>query len=213
MKIIKPLIITTLINLSLSSLFSQESLQLNYQGIIRDKIIEGSFRLNINILSETESITLWKNSLLIATDDKGWFGFEIKDFERFFDEHHVNSSTLTIQLALSPTEDTRWNDANNSFEISYTIKRFVRSDSLLFQITRMDDAELLFHQFEDVLFFSDPYPFSYLQGGFMLSLDTTHEKLVNLRANIKRDPDSSGEETKSRGIKGGFAVGGYSRDQ
>ena len=208
------LFIALIMVLSVIPVISQGSLQLNFQGMMKDIneniIREDEFDLSVKVLEEPSGKTLWESKYSMKTDNNGWFGFEIDEFESFFKGEQKEE--LTVHFGLFPTERSRWIEKDSDFMVTYTIKKVIRNDSLLFTITRLEGTELLFSQFEDVLFFNDSFPFAYLLGGFMLSVNTTDANLSNLRSVISGD-DPAPEEVRSRGMKGGFAVGGYRKNQ
>lgn len=210
------IIFTLLFSFAATSLFSQGSVRLNFEGIMKDieenRIAEDEFKLLINVISNPSGEILLEKSHTLLTDKQGWFGFDIGEFDRFFTLDQSGTSTIFINLELIPTRNSKWIEQGRSFPVSYKILKVAKSDSLLFEIARMEGSraeELRFLNQDDMLFFRDTYPFGYLQGGFMISLDLSSEKLAILRNIIDEDSDTSGEATKSRGVKGGFAVGGY----
>lgn len=206
-------IIVILLSMGFNSLTAQGTLQLNFQGMLmkleqgREDQIFSSDELELVVLlkEEPSGQTIKETKYSITTDKEGWFGFEIPDFQNIFG-NRTGTSEVTIQMELFPTAISRWASQGNDFMVTYTVKKVPRNDSLLFEITRIDRSILDFSQLDDVLLFTDNYPFLYLKGGFMLSVNYTEENLVGLRYAI-----SGAEVTKSRGIKGGFAVGGYQK--
>ena len=213
---IKNLIIALLLFTTMFSGYSQGSVRLNFEGIMKDieenRIAEDEFKLLINVISNPSGDILLEKSHTLLTDKQGWFGFDIGEFDRFFSMDQSGTSTIFINLELIPTRNSKWIEQGRNFPVSYKILKVTKSDSLLFEIARMEGSraeELRFSNLDDMLFFRDTYPFGYLQGGFMISLDLSSEKLAILRNIIDEDSDASGEATKSRGVKGGFAVGGY----
>jgi hypothetical protein len=214
--IIISLFLALLFGLTMNSAYSQESIRLNFEGIMRDieemRISEDEFKLEVKVLSDPSGEILLENSYSIRTDNRGWFGFELGEFDRFFNQDLEGTSTIVVNLGLFPTENSKWIEQGKDFPITYKILRAIENDSLLFEIARIQGSrpeELLFSNIEEMLIFQDSYPFGYLQGGFMISVDLSSEKLAILRNIIDEDSDASGEATKSRGVKGGFAVGGY----
>ncbi|MBN1132763.1 MAG: hypothetical protein JXR52_05865 [Bacteroidales bacterium] len=187
---------------------AQKFLQLNYQGILSagdERIAQNPFNLNVKVLNQSGDRVLWKETFSLTTDSQGWFGFEINDFDRFFNPES-NVSLLSVKMELAPSVSSTWKEG---LSVAYSITRLFENDSVFFKISRMDESELTFLEYQDALFYRDMYPFIYLQGGFMLSLDETPDQLNSLRMSIEGDSAAAGEKVKSRGLKGGFAVGGY----
>jgi hypothetical protein len=66
------------------------------------------------------------------------------------------------------------------------------------------------HSEEHLFAFKDLYPFAYLTGGFLMT-DTppiSAQSLADLREWLTPDALDENDDT-SRGVKGGFPVGGY----
>lgn len=197
-------------------LFAQETLSLNYEGVLKDieenTIQEDEFELIVNVLSVPDGKTLWEKTYQAKSDMEGWFGFEIEEFNSLFGTDN-GSASVEVHLGFFPMPDSRWIDQGSDFLVSYTIKRHQTEDSLVFEINRMEGSVLSFSQYNDVLFFQDTYPFAYLQGGFMIAMDNTEANLSSLRDIISGVAEGKEKSARSRGLKGGFAVGGYRKNQ
>lgn len=205
-----------LFSLWIPAIHAQDNISLHFQGVMKDieenLIKNDKFKLTVNVLDAPAGTTLWEKSLQVTTDEEGWFGFGMEEFDRLFGDEQSGSAKVSVHLGLFPLPESKWIEQGNDFLVSYTITRIIGNDSILFTITRMEGSKLQTVQQEHLLFFSDSYPFAYLQGGFILTSDNTSENIEALQSIIKGDAAGS-EAARSRGIKGSFAVGGYRKNQ
>ena len=162
------------------------------------------FKLTANVLSDPAGAILWEKTFQIKTDDDGWFGFDLEEFDDLFENDKSELVDISVNLVFTPLTEGNWRPQGNDFPVSYTITRIIRNDSILFTMTRVPDKiKLTIMQQDYTLFYYDTYPFSWLQGGFILSPASIPANVETLQSFIVRGA--------SRGIKGGFAVGGYSK--
>lgn len=189
-----------------SPLFAQDNLEMYFQGLMISGGEEpdpfGNDEINVALTLQDLELenTLWESKFLTSTDNQGFFGFEIEDINKYF--AGSENGTIILEIGLFPTINSKWETPGNNLSVSYSINKIIRNDSLLFEITRLADSQKLpFSEDNGILLIYDAYPFLFLQGGFIISLDRTEECLTSLRKIL------TGE--LSRGMKGGFAVGGY----
>ena len=189
-----------------SPLLAQDNLQMYFEGIMKSggeepvpySLDEMDVELSMHDLDLMN--TLWESKFLARTDSLGFFGFEIINIDQYFEK--TENGTILLEVGLLPTANSRWETSGNNFSMSYSIHKIVRNDSILFEITRLVDSQKLpFLEDNGILLLYDEYPFSFLQGGFIISLNRRDDSLASLKKIL------TGEI--SRGVKGGFAVGGY----
>lgn len=213
-RIKKRMILSTavLLGLVLSGM-GQSTFDLNFQGMLADiqsnRIANEQFDLSIKVLSEAGA-SLWEVKSAAKTDEEGWFGFPIQGFSRFLLDQGQIRETVVIRMEILPNEMTKFLRKGDDFMVSYTVKPSQVGGELNFSITRMEGTDLAVHSEEHLYAFKDQYPFAFLTGGFLL----TDKPPVNKgsEADLKQwvSPDEeSVEGTASRGVKGGFATGGY----
>jgi len=196
------------------SLTGQTTIDLNFQGMLSDiqgrKIADEPFDLSLKIISGSDKTVLWEALSSTRTDSEGWFSFSINEISAYLMEDGKFSDPLLIQLELLPNSGTNWLRKGEDFLVSYTLSPVSIDNSVHLKMTRMEGSELVVHTEDHLYAFKDQYPFAYLTGGFLL----TDQPPVNEASieDLKQwlSPDSKMEgEAASRGIKGGFPVGGY----
>ena len=190
---------------------AQQSMDLSFQGMLADiegnRISNEQFDLSLRVLSGSGDL-LWETVSKTSTDEEGWFGFPINDISRFL-ERDGKPGTAVIWLEFLPNDNTRWIRKNDNFKVSYTLSAKSQGETTELVITRMEGTDLMAHVEENLFAFRDPYPFSYLTGGFLVTAPPiTKSSKEDLRNWLSPDEDLE-ESSASRGVKGGFAPGGY----
>jgi hypothetical protein len=200
------------LSLNLLDIQAQGTIQLHFEGqmmnISQEAIKSDEFKLVIKIREGMSREAIYELRILKKTDQEGWFGFTIGDFHELL--YKDQASVLTVDLEFYPTPESHWIEQGEDFIVKYDLKKVIRNDSLLIEIERIEGSKgpkLEFFASGERLYFYDTYPFAYLQGGFAFTFMELNDT-GKLRSYI------SGEnEVKSRGIKGGFPVGGYRKNK
>ncbi|MCK4746974.1 MAG: hypothetical protein KAT15_08065 [Bacteroidales bacterium] len=191
----------------------QTSIDLNYQGMLADiqgnRITKEQFDLSIKVLSEPGTV-LWETKSVMETDEEGWFGFPIRDVSRFLLDEGQIKETIVIRMEFLPNATTKWMRKGDDFMVSYTLKPSLIDDNIQLTMTRMEGSELVIHSEDHLYAFKDLYPFAYLTGGFLLTdkPPVNRSSKDDLRQWLSPDEEMK-EGAASRGVKGGFASGGY----
>jgi len=164
--------------------------------IEENPITEDSCELMITLVDQLSGETLYTATTHTATDAQGWIGLDLGK--------QLIRAGLKLQLVFKPTAATKWLEQGDKFSINY---RFEKGNGLNgVAVVRSEGTELELITVNGASIFSDPYPFAYIKGGFLLSKAPVPEQVLALRQKI-----DAGYELPSRGVKGGFAVGGYNK--
>jgi hypothetical protein len=192
---------------------AQKAIDLNFQGMLADiqsnRITNEQFDLSIKLLSESGTV-LWETRSVSKTDEEGWFGFPISDVSRFLMDQGQVKNSVIIRMEFLPNAMTKWMRKGDDFMVSYTLAPEIEDGQLAFKMTRMEGSELTVHSEDHLYAFKDQYPFAFLTGGFLLTDKPPVNKSSkeDLRHWLAPDEDAQ-EGTASRGVKGGFATGGF----
>lgn len=192
----------------------QPVLDLVFQGMLNDvngnPIGNEQFRLSLTLRDDLRQETLWNSQSLTETDEEGWFGYSIPAISRYLVSEDGIGVPVIIQMDFLSGNGTGWISAGDEFTVTYTLTPSIADGSFRVQIQRVEGTELLAHSEEHLYAFKDQYPFAYLTGGFLLTDKPPVE--TNAIADLRQwlFPDEQLEPgSGSRGVKGGFPVGGY----
>ena len=194
------------------SITGQTGYQLNFQGLLADieghAIIEDTFRLTIHLRGINDSENLFEHDSIVATDKEGWFAFTIDHVTKYMMSEDGTWKPILLQLEFNPDTHTEWLDQGSDFLVTYTLEPS-KSAGALFQMTRMEGSSLEVYSETHLHAFRDLYPFAYLTGGFLITDQPPIDSLSVADLRQWLTPGELDEEDTSRGIKGGFPVGGY----
>ncbi|MFZ5941588.1 MAG: hypothetical protein ACOYXB_13530 [Bacteroidota bacterium] len=160
------------------------------------KIAGDTCDLTISLTDLQTGETLYTTSIKACTDESGWIAVNLGK--------QALKPGMKLQLDFLACDQSHWLGKGEKFSISYRFEKgsgmngvgIVRSEGTELELTTIDGASV----------FNDPYPFAYIKGGFLISKGPKPEQILALRQKI----DAS-YELPSRGVKGGFAVGGYNK--
>lgn len=196
------------------SLTGQTSIDLNFQGVLSDiqgrRIANEPFNLSLKVVSTGDQSVLWEAVSSTSTDKEGWFSFTINEIATFLKKDGKFTNTVVIRMEFFPKEGTRWLRQGDDFFVSYTLSPVTTDDDIQLKMIRTEGSELVAHTEDHLYAFKDRYPFAYLTGGFLITdkPPVSQGSIDDLQQWL-----SPGEEIDdhagSRGIKGGFPVGGY----
>jgi hypothetical protein len=207
-------LVTTGILTGILTLAGQNSIDLTFQGLLSDiqgnRIAAEPFDLSMKVLSVADQTILWEARSATGTDPEGWFSFTINGISAYLTENGKLTRPLVIQLSFFPREGTHWLRKGDDFQVSYTLSPIAVTGDVQLKMTRTEGSELIIHTEDHLYAFKDQYPFAYLTGGFLITDQPpiSQGSVEDLQQWLS--PDSEMEkDAASRGIKGGFPVGGY----
>jgi hypothetical protein len=200
----------TLLIFMLHPMAGQAGHELRFQGLLADiegvPIGEDIFQLNVLVHQINNREILYEFSSVKTTDKEGWFGFTIEDVTQYMMQENGTCKPVVLQLEFIPDTHTNWMEEGNDFLVTYTLEPS-KTTGAVFQMTRMEGSALEVYSDAHLHAFRDHYPFAYLTGGFLLSDQPPIDSLSIADLRQWLTPDE--EEDASRGVKGGFPVGGY----
>ena len=120
------------------------------------------------------------------------------------------TAPVIIRMEFLPSYGTSWMRKGDEFLVTYTLTPEQPDQTIHMKMTRMEGSDLVVHSEDHLYAFKDQYPFAYLTGGFVLTDQppVSEESIADLRQWLS--PSGQVERSEgSRGVKGGFPVGGY----
>lgn len=140
----------------------------------------------------------------VITDDRGVFIFPLTDLPALF-----STPTGMVELTLQITSNSSWL-AEGKFSVKYHIQRIAANN---LQITRFEGQKLNKEIFNPLEIYSDVYPLAYLKGVFLLSFTEElkdPDKILGIYLEMDHpEVENAPSPPADRGVKGGYAVGGY----
>jgi len=201
--LIKPALLSLLIGLLFSmDLAAQQPAYLEFHALLRDIddeiIANDSCMLKILLGNQETDQFVFLATIMTGTDNDGWMTVN-------FDKQTV-APGMKVILEFTPTARTKWLEKGDKFSINYS---FVEGNGLnKTAVVRSDGSELETNNINGTTIFTDSVPFAYIQAGFLLTKELKPDLALALRKKI-----DAGYELPSRGVKSGFAVGGYNKQQ
>ena len=147
----------------------------------------------------------------VNTDSSGRFAFFIKDMPVVF-KNGVRSPSVKMTLHIQPVEKL----AEFKEEGLYVEYTMFKNGMTGYEMKRWDDQELKTFNQQHLWTFSDEYPFALLTGNFYISFSghLTDVDQIYRNGRLLQQQSSPGvgaAPVPQRGIKGGYAVGGYKK--
>ncbi len=189
--------------------------------------IEGELVQNTNIdvsllvLNSSGQLSYEKDKT-IATDELGVLSLFIEDVPALF-VNGSGSDPVVIQLSITSPEEDSWLE-EDKFVVKYLMTMKGDEANSEYALTRMEGQKLNYEYQSDIWSFQDIYPFAYIKSTFLFSFnaDIADAKSLIMVAqeffgeggkDCMEDTDKSQvkEAPASRGIKGGYAVGGVQK--
>ncbi len=157
----------------------------------------------------TSGDTLFHFETGLQTGEEGDFTFFVKELPRIFKEDEAGGSADLV-LTIIPAEEDEWMP-EESFQVSYSLER---SSPGTYMMTRFEGQKMNALQSDPVWSFSDIYPFGYLETMFIISFSenlTDPGELIEIARQMMPEAveEAAPAPAEKRGIKGGYAVGGY----
>ena len=210
----KHISLLAILAISASLLIAQTPVTIIFNGSLTD--IEGEAvageKCFVNITYTGESgDKLHNETTSVVTDDRGSFSLVQNELPLLFKETS-SGNTVSIQVEISAAENAEWlND--ETFSIKYHLSRTAPE---AYEMTRYEGQKLNYTYQGPVWVFSDVYPFGYLKSTFMISLSDEYKDPDKLRIICNKmqgaSEDVAPDAPAKRGLKGGYAVGGYQKD-
>lgn len=190
------------------SLFSQTPETMIINGILSDMDSDPISRQNCDVLlsfvSSNEKL-LYSVERKISTNEKGEFTLILGEIPDMFSSTD-DKELVDMIMEMKGESGSTWLP-EGKFSVKYHIEK---TSTMEFKITRFEGQQMNQSSSSPVWMFHDLYPLAYLKNTFMISFS---EELSDPEAIIQicRDmsPPEADSPAKERGIKGGYAVGGY----
>jgi len=149
----------------------------------------------------------------LSTDSSGHFAFYIRDIPAVFTS---GSRIPSVKIAISiQAADTYALFGKEGIYVEYTLRKTGLTG---YTIARMDNQEMEHSYDQQVWSFWDINPYTYLTGSFYISFyknltDVNRIYQLGWEQQQRSVPEVGTLAPKHRGIKGGYAVGGYKKQQ
>jgi hypothetical protein len=161
-----------------------------------------------SIVNSNEENLFESEANLISTD-LGNFTIVFQNIPSIFSD---NSSKEMVDLVIVMSSDGEWLE-NGRFLLKYHLTKLGPES---YNITRFEGQELNINFKHPIWEFRDLYPLAYLSSKFMISFNpdlTDPDKIIQACYELDPSQNITAPPSKSRGVKGGYAVGGYRSDQ
>jgi hypothetical protein len=164
-------------------------------------------------LTNSKDKVLFENEYTLTSDNSGELLFVVKNLPALFTDD-AKEEFANLEINLKSAENSSWLE-EGEFSTNYKLVRKGADD---FVMTRYEGQTLNFSLMSPVWEFSDIYPLGYLSSRFMISFssDIADEESIILICKMMHGDDANFEDKETappskRGIKGGYAVGGYKK--
>lgn len=161
----------------------------------------------------------YENDFSLTTNDQGVFLMYIEDIPDLF-VNGEGSDPVVMKITLTSSENDTWLE-EDQFVVKYMLKCEGDKENRAYSLTRTEGQQLNYEYQSDIWKFQDIYPFAYIKSTFLFSFnkDITDAKSLLMVANEffkeseldEEDMVKEKEAAPSRGIKGGYAVGGIQK--
>lgn len=177
--------------------------------------------ISLHVLNSSGKLS-YEVDKAIKTDDLGNLKLCIEDVPTLFVEG-TSSDPAIIKISITSTGDDDWLE-----EKEFVVKYLITTDNKEnpeYSLTRMEGQKLNYEYLSDIWKFQDIYPFAYIKSTFLISFneEIADGKSLIMVANeffgesedMMGDGDTvkENEAPPSRGVKGGFAVGGLNQQK
>lgn len=221
--------IIILLNITVASLLlcvtvsGQSPSTILFSGDISDiennPIAEKEFTTNIIFSSSETEIVSFKEET--SSNINGEFLLVLNDLPELFTKEMENQK---IDILITLVSDEDWLD-EEEFSVKYSFEKQMIEDpeanndskKVLFEINRFEGQKLSSLNTNTLFKFTDAYPFAYLKSEFFVSFseditdpDSIIIPLLKEEHQQQKAKDIS-TPAKSRGLKSGYAVGGYNK--
>jgi len=186
---------------------------------IEGEVVQNAALTTSIIILNSAGQQCFESEETLSTDGNGVFQISIQDFKPLFIKKS-DSDPVVIQLTIKSDDEAGWLE-EDEFIVKYLLKSESFDGFIEYSITRMEGQKLNFEYQSDIWMFTDIYPFAYMRSIFFFSFneDITDPESLLLAAKSMFDTKEAAEESEmesppppsSRGIKGGYAVGGYNK--
>jgi len=175
--------------------------------INEDRIAGEQCDVKLTMISQNDTVAAFNTE--VSTDENGRFTYYVSDLPELFGEAG-RSDSVRIVLTIIPSTENDWME-ETAYPVSYTL---LKKGPHQFVMKRFEGQVLEHAYSEPVGTFSDSYPFGYLATSFIISFSTDmKDPEVIIEAARQMMPEEMEEAapppSDKRGIKGGYAVGGY----
>lgn len=189
------------------SVQGQSPVTIVFRGTLADveklAISNETCEIKAEILNSRENL-LYQTEGQFVTDDSGKFIFPLRDLPPI-----LSSTSSLVDISFQITSEAAWLPGGK-FLVKYHLQQISNEE---LQLTRFEGQKLESLKAGPLYVYSDKYPLAYLKGVFLLSFTEDlqePERMVQLYLEMT-GPKVEGAPAPpaDRGIKGGYAVGGY----
>lgn len=206
-------------------LSGQKPVTIVYQGTLTD--MEGEIIANKQIRADLSFLDEQGNSVYSVIEEdriseNGTFDLTVMDIPEWISDDNA----YRIRITLYSTTGENWL-MDGTFDLDYTLTAEKAGNAYTYTLKRFEGLILDARNEGQLWQFNDLYPFAYLSSRFMISFnsDIKEPEDVEILCNEFFNAPGRGEDammekaapaaeskTRSRGLKGGYAVGGYQDD-
>ncbi|MDF1571060.1 MAG: hypothetical protein P1P82_05525 [Bacteroidales bacterium] len=215
MRITRNLVAVILAFLAVNTANAQEPAAIVFYGTLASSdtyIANQECNIEFSMISEVHEPLLVRR-VDLSTDSSGHFAFYIRDIPAVFTS---GARIPSVKMAISiQTADSSSMLGSEGIHVTYTLRKTGLTG---YTITRMDNQEMEHSYGQQVWSFWDVDPYTYLTGSFYISFyknrtDVNRIYQLGWEQQQRSVPEMDTISPTQRGIKGGYAVGGYKKQR
>ena len=190
------------------SLWAQTPFTIVYEGTLADTsspVANETIKATI-VISNDEGEKVFSKDAIVKTSDAGVFQFTLINLPYIFDSQRT-TETAELTVIIKPDEESSWIDEDD-LKVKFHLEKDFSINHKDYILIRFEGQKLNYSYENNVWNYQDLYPFGYLSSRFMISYNpelTDANKVIKLCDKLSE----STAKAAPRGIKGGFAIGGY----
>jgi hypothetical protein len=193
-------------------LFAQNPTTIVCQGTLTD--INGNSIASENCIvrfsiENTDDEQLFTMETTETTNETGVFTLIVENLPEVFSTN-TEKELVNIELLIKSSEGSTWHE-DDKFNVIYHLEKKGAND---FTLTRHEGQKLVLSVINPVWVFSDVYPIAYLSSKFLISFSkdmTDPESIIQISKKSHLEVEPAQAAPLKRGLKGGYAVGGYKK--
>lgn len=206
------LTVTALTLLLHTGVCGQDPVTIVFSGTFTDigeKIVPAeAFEVTFSMIQQDEILLV--QTATVTTDDSGNAAFYVTDIPKIFNEQELQ--TVDVIITLRAKEGSEWM-LEDEFMVKYHLEK-AGPDG--YRMIRFEGQRLDYAFSDPVWYFADVYPFGYLKSKFIVSfsdrISDPESVIAIFNEQIVPSLQAVPPAPVERGLKGGYAVGGYKKE-
>lgn len=187
---------------------AQSPVSMIYQGVLNSEgneaISHKNIMLKITFLTPSNEEITYKDTL--KTDELGSFSYALYDIPKMFNK--TGNEIVRANIEIDLLENVK--GVESITDVEYSLSKEIQKKQYAYKMVRNSDFKEMYSiQKRDNWGFSDEYPFGHLCSAFKFTTQEGKTEAKNIDVTFDEKKCCIPFPSKTRGLKGGFAVGGY----